>query len=662
MDVINIDESDDEGSSANNNNSAPSRPEIPTTNINNYNNDHEYRVVLLMDHREFGLGRSKKDNDNFLKLSERRINNYFNEKGISGKSCEILSLKAADYMFVARKISRSTGQVVEERIFDLIIERKDVGDLASCLIVPSKKYKPLKFFEAQMYKLVNCGIERKIFLVEGDEDTHKWRTQGGGPASDKEKRLRRLRIKTIRLLVQHGHWKGVELVCTKFGDRTIAFLIYQMELLQASFDPRDFAEMKTMQQFTDHIDVKMNDPTFQKYLELRNKSGTGDKKAMKVIRDPKENWDKSFVSPSDKNEDIKSTEEDRPTYWSRSLARRQEDQAAAQPPAPPPTPSAGNDQSSNTTLNGSSSTINRSASNVSSSSGSSAASSNRGGGTVSSARSSNSTTNRSASNVSSSSSSSAASSNRGGATVSSARRNNGSASARANAKTTGEESQDKKRDTAKKMSYKKRQKVTEKLYIQRKPSNLKPSHSTPKESVSGGQNGYIPANPLHEARNSSLVAALLDDRKLAAKSRPSSDKKGGSVVRSTQPCSVQRGTKPAKEEFDYMLEFSEDDIEGQVVAVPTPRGKQRTKSDHVAPTVNNARKKSDASSTTNAAGKRMCHDDYKDILESSDDDSVASFEKPKAPVGNSKKANDVDVIDLIDEDDDSVGSVIELLD
>lgn len=626
MEVINIDDSDDEGSSANNINSAPSRPEITAANINNDDDDHEYRVVLLMDHREFGLGRSKKANDNFLKKSERRINKYFNERGVSGKSCEILSLKAADYMFVARKISKLTGQVVEERIFDLIIERKDVGDLAQCLIIDSKKYKPLKFFEAQMYKLVNCGIERKIFLIEGDEDIQDWRTAGGGGACDKEKRLRRLRIKTVRLQVQHGHYKGVELVCTQFGDRTIAFLIHQMELLQRSFDPNGFAGMKTMQQFTDHIDVKMNNPTFLKYLELRNKPRIGDKTAMKVIRDPKEGWDKSFVSPSETNEDIKSDEKDRPTFWSRSSARRQEDQPAAQPPQPPPPPSAGNDQSSNATSNGRSSTINRSASNVSSSSTSSAASSSRGGASASSARSSN-----------------------------------GSSGARAKAKTTGEESQGKKRDTTKKTPYKKRQKVSEKLYIQRKPSNLKSSHSTPKESVSSGQNGYIPANPLHEARNSSLVAALLDDRKPAAKSRPSNNKKGASA-RSTQPCSVQSGTKPANEEFNYMLEFSEDDIEGQVVAVPTPRSKQNTKSGDVAPTVNDTRKKSDASSTVNAGGKSIWHDDYKDILESSDDDSIASYEKPKAPVGCAKKANDVDVIDLIDEDDGSVGSVIELLD
>eukprot|EP00985_Skeletonema_marinoi_P029243 scaffold27303_cov73-Skeletonema_marinoi.AAC.1 len=72
-----------------------------------------------------------------------------------------------------------------------------------------------------------------------------------------------------------------------------------------------------------------------------------------------------------------------------------------------------------------------------------------------------------------------------------------------------------------------------------------------------------------------------------------------------------------------MLEFSEDDIEGQVVAVPTPRSKQNTKSgvEDVASTGNDAQKKGDASSTNKSAGKTGWHDDYIDVLESSDDDS-----------------------------------------
>ena len=403
-----------------------------------------------------------------------------------------------------------------------------------------------------------------------------------------------------------------------------------------------------MQQVADHINEKMNDPTFLKYLELRNQPRIGDKKAMKVIRDPNLNWDKSFVSPEEKHEDIRSTEEDRATYWTRSSARRQEGYVGAQPPPPPPPPGAGagndppppppppgagsgagNDQSNNVTTNGRRPAVNRSASTASSRSGSSASSSG-------------------ASN--------------GGATASSATSSNGSASARANAKTTGDESQSKKRDTTKKTPYKKRQKVSEKLYIQRKPSNLKSSQSTPKES-SICQDGYIPANPLHETRNSSLVAALLDDRKPAAKS---SDKKDESV-RSSQPSSVQRETKPSDEDFTYMLEFSEDDIEGQVVAVPTPRSKQITNIDHedISPAGDDARQKGDANSTTNP-GKRIWHDDYKD-LDTSDDESVASVEKPEEPIKGTQtganKSNDIDVIDLIDEEDDrSVGSVIELLD
>jgi len=632
MEVINIDDSDDEGSSSNNNNNIPSsRPAAVAANNNNLNDvdAHEYKIMLLMDHREFG--QRTRETSNYLHEVESRVNKYF-----EGTVCEIVSLKAADYMFVARKISRVTGQVVDQRLFDLIIERKDVGDLASCLINKSKNYKPLSFFEAQMHKLVHCGIARKIFLIEGDEDTHQWLTEGGGPASEEEKRKRRLRIKTTRLLVENGRFKGVELVCTKFKDRTIAFLIYQMELLQRSFHPKDFGSMKTMQQFTDHIKDQMNDPTFQKYLALRNQPRVGDKKAMKVIRDPNENWDKSFVSPSEKSEDIKSTGNERPTYWTRSKAIRQENNAAtaaaAAAPRPPPAAAAAaaavNEQSSTTTSNSRSSTIDRSVS------------------TVSSGSSSGATSNGSPNGASSS------------ATASSAASGNGSD--RANAKITDDDSQGKKRSAEKKPSYKKRQKTKEKVYIRHNPSNMKPSHSTPKESVSFIQNGYISANPLHcESRNSSLVA-LLD------KQKPANGK--GDGVRSRQSCAVQSGTKSDGEdsEYKYMLEFSEDDIEGQVVAVPTPKSSQNTKSDveSAAPTGNDARKK-DSGLTSNSASKRSWHDDYKDVLESSDDDDSVDSDKKgwqtvgKSKEGGAKEASGRDVIDLIDDDDDDSVIVVE---
>ena len=76
-----------------------------------------------------------------------------------------------------------------QRVIDLLVERKNVNDLCSCLISPSKSFPPLKFFEAQMYKLQvlrlfnwyvsldltcwlyfdcsvqHCGLQNKVFLL-----------------------------------------------------------------------------------------------------------------------------------------------------------------------------------------------------------------------------------------------------------------------------------------------------------------------------------------------------------------------------------------------------------------------------------------------------------------------------------------------------------------
>lgn len=621
MDVINIDDSDDDRSISNNNTVVAS---------NNNHDDYDYKIMLLMDHREFGLRADR----NYLNEVENRINRRF-----GGTYCEIVSLKAADYMFIVRKISKATNQVVDQRLFDLIIERKDVADLASCLITKSKDYRPLSFFQAQMYKLVHCGIKKKIFLIEGDEDTQTWRTEGGGQASKEEKLMRRLRVKTTRLLVEHGHFKGVELVCTKFPDRTIGFLIYQMEVLQGSFHPIDFSAMKTMEQFTNHIKEQMNDPTFRKYLELRNQPRIGDKKAMAVIRDQNENWNKSFVSPAEKNEDIKATIEDRPIFWTRTAARLLADAAAAvhlppqpspaaaappQPPAPPPSlassaPAVVNVRSTLASTR-SSSIVERSTSITSSSSAAATTNCSSNGGS-------------SPLNTSSASGVNSAGAN--------------------NRKATGELSQGKKRDAANKTPYKKRQKTSEKLYIRHKPSDSR-SYSTPKESIS--QNGYISANPLHESRNSSLVAALLNDEKLG--------KDNSACCKNA--CANRSGAKSRSEEFQYMLEFSEDDIEGQVVAVPISSN-QNTKidaSENDAPTRYVAQNNDTSLASKYASKGSRWYDEYKDLLSSSGDDSVSSAEKGGVKLDNSKqggakKANENDVI-VIDEDDDnySVSSVI----
>ena len=85
-----------------------------------------------------------------------------------GKYAEITTLASADYLYVARLISDDTGKVLYERVLDMVIERKAVQDACQCLIADSKKHKPLSFFEAQMYKMQQSGVSRKIFLMEGE--------------------------------------------------------------------------------------------------------------------------------------------------------------------------------------------------------------------------------------------------------------------------------------------------------------------------------------------------------------------------------------------------------------------------------------------------------------------------------------------------------------
>ena len=71
-----------------------------------------------------------------------------------------------------------------------------MADACSCLIAESKKYRPLSFFEAQMYKLQNSGVTKKLFLMEGDEHKTKGMLTGAKGQGEKERRLKR--VKTLR--------------------------------------------------------------------------------------------------------------------------------------------------------------------------------------------------------------------------------------------------------------------------------------------------------------------------------------------------------------------------------------------------------------------------------------------------------------------------------
>ena len=115
-----------------------------------------WRVVLLMDHREFGCA------NNYLQTVEKKINAHFGGKNF----CEITTLPSADYLYVARLISNETSndndeeKILDERVLDMVIERKNVADACSCLIAESKQYRPLSFFEVSS----SCDTNISTFL------------------------------------------------------------------------------------------------------------------------------------------------------------------------------------------------------------------------------------------------------------------------------------------------------------------------------------------------------------------------------------------------------------------------------------------------------------------------------------------------------------------
>lgn len=156
--------------------------------------------------REFGL-RPGKSGRNFLKTVEKKINKHFD-----GVHCEVVALPSANYMFVAmfvaRLISNINGEIIDERVLDLIIERKDVNDLQLCLTTKCETYEPLKSFEAHMYKFQHYGVSRKLFLIEANEENPEhfhMRSANTSVARKYEQSSRLKRVKTTHMQVSPIH-------------------------------------------------------------------------------------------------------------------------------------------------------------------------------------------------------------------------------------------------------------------------------------------------------------------------------------------------------------------------------------------------------------------------------------------------------------------------
>jgi len=132
------------------------------------------------------------------------------------------------------------------------------------------------------------------------------------------KRLKR--VKTARMQLERGEWKGIKCISTKSKQDTISFLIQQLKNLKKSsfVNPENISDCLTMKVFKQKVKEQMNGDTFQEYLRLISQKGIGPVKAMKTLRDPELDWDMDFDPPSTIIKRTKSTLEDRPVFWNES--------------------------------------------------------------------------------------------------------------------------------------------------------------------------------------------------------------------------------------------------------------------------------------------------------------------------------------------------------
>ena len=241
-----------------------------------------WRIVLLIDGNERKRVKTGKSQSDIVNAIHRA--GFHAEIGLSTITSKSNSdgtrkyLPVGDYMMVARKIDKITGQILGyDKILNFIVERKHVIDLVSSVTAkPKGPFKPLSRMEQQMRKLKYCGIENPIILIEGNEDHH--------PSID-EKRTKL--VKTFREQLREGElFPEFLLVETHHIDGTVQYLIGQIREMTKRFRESmesTVAEVATFCDLKQRAELTMKDQTFRYYLGLRNIPTVGDKKAMAVI-------------------------------------------------------------------------------------------------------------------------------------------------------------------------------------------------------------------------------------------------------------------------------------------------------------------------------------------------------------------------------------------
>ena len=269
-----------------------------------------WKVVLCMDFQEHNGTRKKE-------AIMEQINGHFRGTNpvdhVYGTYCEIgnsvagtQKLPVGDYMFVARKVN-STGKVLEEKVLNVLIERKSTENVMVSIQKESRRHRPLKEIEVQLRQMQYCGIDHRIFLLEGDEDRSGLDTQ------------QRKAVKTFRMYLNTGEFGGVqELVCTETHEDTVAYLIEMLQLMTSRFarDPHNsVSPASSFGNVKEAVKRAMHDRSFLEYKEQRAKPGIGDKRAVQELR--KRGYH-DFVSPCIR----RNTKADYPNERARMYFRR----------------------------------------------------------------------------------------------------------------------------------------------------------------------------------------------------------------------------------------------------------------------------------------------------------------------------------------------------
>ncbi|ETW04369.1 hypothetical protein, variant [Aphanomyces invadans] len=120
--------------------------------------DDLWEIVLLLDHRE---------------MISRTNRSVFERKLLEANvACEVRSLNIGDMIWIARSPTRLLNGKPEEYVLEVVVERKNVSDLASSIM--DKRY------TEQKARLKQTGLRYVIYLVEGSFESQSTCIRSGG--------------------------------------------------------------------------------------------------------------------------------------------------------------------------------------------------------------------------------------------------------------------------------------------------------------------------------------------------------------------------------------------------------------------------------------------------------------------------------------------------